>query len=50
MNNLLLTKNRIKKAERLHQAQIAATKNGMSISYRSSVFEKRTQQASEDID
>ena len=41
MNNLLLTKERIKRAERLHAAQLAATKNGKLISYRPSVFEKR---------
>ena len=49
MNNLLLTKERIKKAERLRKAQLAATKNGMLISYRRSVFEKRQQQACEKV-
>ena len=33
MNNLLLTKERIKRAERLRKAKLAATQNGMLISY-----------------
>ena len=49
MNNLLLTKERIKIAERLRLAQIAATKNGMLITYRSSVFEERQNQAREEV-
>jgi len=49
MNNLLLIRERIKKAERLQQAQLAATKNGKLISYRPSVFEERQKQAREDI-
>ena len=49
MNNLILTKERIKKAERLRQSQLAATKNGKLISYRSSVLKKRQQQAREDL-
>ena len=49
MNNLALTKKRIRKAERLHAAQLAATQNGMLISYRRSAFEERKQQASEEV-
>ena len=49
MNNLLITKERIKKAERLHQAQLAATKNGKFISYRPSVFEERQNQGREEV-
>ena len=49
MNILLLTKERIKRAERLHQAQLAATQNGMLISYRRSAFEERQQQAREKV-
>ena len=41
MNNLLLTKERIIRAKRLHASQLAATKNGKLISYRPSVFEER---------
>ena len=49
MNNLLLTKERIKRAERLHGAQLAATQNGMFISYRRSAFEERQKQAREEV-
>ena len=49
MNNLLLTKERIKKTERLHAAQLAATKNGKLISYRPSVFEERQRQSREEV-
>ena len=49
MNNLLLTKGRIKKTERLRQAQIAATQNGMLISYRGSAFEERRKKAREEV-
>ena len=49
MNNLLITKERIKKAKRLHAAQLAATKNGKLISYRPSVFEERQKQARENV-
>ena len=49
MNNLLLTKERIKKAERLRVAQLSATKNGKLISYRPSVFEERQKQAREEV-
>ena len=49
MNNLLLTKERMKRAERLRAAQLAATKNGMLISYRPSVFEERQKQAREEL-
>ena len=49
MNNLLLTKERIKRAERLHQAQLAATQNGMLISYMRSAFVQRQKQAREEV-
>ena len=49
MNNLLLTKERLKRAERLRQAQLAATQNGMLISYRRSAFELRQTQAREEL-
>tara|TARA_Y100001968_G_scaffold238804_1_gene222234 strand:- start:1390 stop:1554 length:165 start_codon:yes stop_codon:yes gene_type:complete len=49
MNNLLLTKERIKKAERLHAAQITATKNGMLFTYKPSVFEERQNQTREEV-
>ena len=49
MNNLALTKKRIKKAERLYAAQLAATQNGMLISYRRAAFEERKKQAREKV-
>ena len=49
MNNLLLTKERIKRAERLRLSKLAATKNGMLIPFRSSVFEERQKQAREEV-
>ena len=49
MNNLALTKKRIEKAERLQTAQLAATQNGMLISYKRSAFEERQQQAREEV-
>ena len=49
MNNLLLTKERIKKAERLRKAQLVATQNGMLIPYRRSAFEERQKQARDEV-
>ena len=49
MNNLALTKKRIKKAERLHSAQLATFKKGVFASYTSSVFEERQQQARDEV-
>ena len=49
MNNLLLTKERIKRAARHHAAQIAGTQNGMLIAYRRSAFEERQKQAREEV-
>ena len=49
MNNLVLTKKRIKKAEMLHAAQLATFKKGVFTSYKSSVFEKRQKQACEKV-
>ena len=45
MNNLALTKKRIEKAERLHDAQLATFKKGVFTSYKPSVFEERQKQA-----
>ena len=49
MNNLLLTKKRVLKAERLHKAQIATFKKGVFTSYKSSVIENRQMQAREKV-
>tara|TARA_Y100001968_G_scaffold6809_1_gene5960 strand:- start:2043 stop:2207 length:165 start_codon:yes stop_codon:yes gene_type:complete len=49
MNNLVLIKKRALKAERLHSAQLATFKKGIFTSYKSSVFEDRQSQASEEV-
>ena len=48
MNNLVLTKKRIKKPEMLHSAQFGTFKKGVFASYKSSVYEKRQKQAFEE--
>ena len=45
MNNLVLTKKRVLKAEKLHKAQLATFKKGVFTSYIPSVFEERQNQA-----
>ena len=45
MNNLVLTKKRVLKAEKLHKAQLATFKKGVFTSYKPSVFEARQNQA-----
>ena len=49
MNNLVLTKKRIKKAEMLHDAQLATFKKGVFTSYKSSVFEERQSLARNEV-
>ena len=49
MNNLVKIREKIKKSERLHQAQIIATKNGEVTPYKNSVFKRRQQEAFEDL-
>ena len=49
MNNLVLTKKRIKKAEMLHAAQLATFKKGVFTSYKPSVFEDRQMQVGEEV-
>ena len=41
MNNLLKIREKLKKANRLYEAQILATKSGEVTPYRRSVFEER---------
>ena len=50
MNNLVLIRDKIKRANRLHQAQLLATKNGEVIPYRRSVFEERIKQTQKEIE
>ena len=45
MNNLLQIRDKINKANRLHQAKILATINGEVIPYRRSVYEERIREA-----
>ena len=49
MNNLALTKKRIKKSDRLHAAQLATFKKGVFTSYKPSVFEERQKQARDEV-
>ena len=45
MNNLLQIREKIKRANRLYEAQLFATKNGEVKPYRRSVFEERVRKA-----
>ena len=49
MNNLLQIREKIKRANRLHKAQILATKNGEVIPYRRSVFEERIKKTQKEM-
>ena len=48
MNNLVLTKKRVLKAERLHRAQLATFKKRVFTFQKPSVFEERQKQAREE--
>ncbi|MCR8540309.1 MAG: hypothetical protein JJ848_008160 [Prochlorococcus marinus CUG1439] len=50
MNNLLQIRDKINKANRLHQAQLLATKNGEVTPYKRSVFEERIRQAQKEME
>ena len=50
INNLVLTKKRVLKAEKLHKAQLATFKKGVFNSYKSSVFEERQNQARNEVE
>ena len=50
MNNLVLIRAKVKRANRLHQAQLLATKNGEVIPYKRSVFEERIKQAQKEME
>ncbi len=50
MNNLLQIRDKINRANRLHQAQLLATKNGEVTPYRRSVFEERIRKAQKDLE
>ena len=50
MNNLILIREKIKRAERLNKARLLATKNGEITSYHPSIFELRQKQARNDME
>ena len=50
MNNLVLIRDKIKRAERLNKARLLATKNGEITLYNPSVFELRQKQARKDME
>mgnify|MGYP001393894579 CR=1 FL=1 len=49
MNNLALTKKRIKKAKSLHAAQLTTFKKGVFTSYKPSVFEEKQNPARDEV-
>jgi len=49
MNNLLKMREKIKRANRLHEAQLLATKRGEVTPYRRSVFEERIRKTQKEI-
>jgi len=49
MNNLLQIREKIKKANRLYQAQILATKSGEVTPYRRSVYEERIKKTQKEM-
>ena len=49
MNNLLQIREKIKRANRLHNAKLLATKNGDVIPYRRSVFEERIKKTQKEM-
>ena len=50
MNNLVLIREKIKRAERLNKAKFLATKNGRITPYKPSIFEQRQKQARKDME
>ena len=50
MNYLVLIKKKIKRAQRLSEAQLIATKNGEFINYKPSIFEHRKEEAQKDLE
>ena len=49
MNNLLKIREKIKRANRLYEAKLLATKNGEITPYRRSIFEERSRQVQKEI-
>ena len=49
MNNLLQIREKIKRANRLYEAQLLATKSGKVSPYKTSVFEERIKKTQKEI-
>jgi len=49
MNNLFQVREKIKKANRLYEAKLLATKNGKVTPYRRSVFEERIRKTQKEM-
>ena len=49
MNNLLQIREKIKRANRLYEAQLLVTKSGEITPYRRSIFEERIQHTQKEI-
>ncbi len=50
MNKLVQIRAKIKRAERLHQAQLLATENGEITPYKRSSYQERVKQAQKDLE
>ena len=50
MNNLVLIRDKIKRANRLHQAKLLATKNGEVTPYKRSIFEERIRKTQKEME
>ena len=50
MNNLLQIREKIKRANRLHEAKLLATKSGGVTPYRRSVFKERIRKTQKEIE
>ena len=49
MNNVLQIRDKIKRANRVYEAQLLATKNGEVTPYRRSVFEERIKETQKEM-
>ena len=49
MNNLLLIREKINRANRLYEAQLLATKNGQITPYKRSIFEERIRRTQKEM-
>ena len=49
MNNLLIIREKINRANRLYEAQLLATKNGQVTPYKRSIFEERIRRTQKEM-